>query len=113
MIGRTNIRRIYTGAWLAIVAQLALAAIPLIQQVVVDDSVVAHRKSLSLWITILVVTGVVCFGLQYLRRSVGSKAAVRSQRDLQKLVHHHLQYLDPTGRDRFRTGDVMSREPPA
>ena len=109
LIGQANVRRIYSGIVLAVGGQLSLAAIPLIQQVIVDDAIVAHRKSLALWITILVITGGVCFALQYLRRRVGFTAAARSQRDLQKLVHHHLQYLDPTGRDRFRTGDIMSR----
>lgn len=109
LIGRANLRRIYSAIALAVGGQLALAVIPLIQQVIVDDAIVAHRKSLGTWITILVVTGVVCFALQYLRRRVGFTAAARCQRDLQKRVHHHLQYLDPTGRDRFRTGDIMSR----
>ena len=109
LIGPANVRRIYSAIALAVGGQLSLAAIPLIQQVIVDDAIVAHRKSLGLWIMILVITGVVCFVLQYLRRRVGFTAAARSQRELQKLVHHRLQYLDPTGRDRFRTGDVMSR----
>jgi ATP-binding cassette subfamily B protein len=109
LIGPANVRRIYSAIAMAVGGQLSLAAIPLIQQVIVDDAIVAHRKSLGLWITILVITGVVCFVLQYLRRRVGFTAAARSQRELQKLVHHRLQYLDPAGRDRFRTGDVMSR----
>ena len=109
LIGRPNVRRIYSAIALAVSGQLSLAAIPLIQQIIVDDAIVAHRKSLGAWITILVITGLVCFVLQYLRRRVGFTAAARSQRELQKLVHHQLQYLDPTGRDRFRTGDVMSR----
>ncbi|MCW2892699.1 MAG: Fe(3+)-transporting ATPase Xenobiotic-transporting ATPase [Actinomycetia bacterium] len=109
LIGPANVRRIYGAIGLAVGGQLSLAAIPLIQQIIVDDAIVAHRKSLGLWITILVITGVVCFALQYLRRRVGFTAAARSQRELQKLVHHRLQYLDPSGRDRFRTGDVMSR----
>ena len=109
LIGPANVRRIHSAIALAVAGQLSLVAIPLLQEIIVDDAIVAHRKSLSLWITILVITGVVCFVLQYLRRWVGSTAAARSQRDLQKLVHHHLQYLDPTGRDRFRTGDIMSR----
>ncbi|GAA1517752.1 ABC transporter ATP-binding protein [Nocardioides humi] len=109
LLGRANLRRIRLAIVLAVLGQLALAAIPLIQQVIVDDSIVAHERPLAPWIALLVVTGVVCFVLQYLRRSVGFKAAARSQRDLQRLVHHHLQHLDPTGRDRFRTGDVMSR----
>lgn len=109
LIGQANVRRIYSAIALAVAGQLSLASIPLIQQIIVDDAIVTHRKSLSLWLTILVITGVVCFALQYLRRRVGFTAAARSQRELQKLVHHHLQYLDPTGRDRLRTGDIMSR----
>jgi ATP-binding cassette, subfamily B, bacterial len=109
LIGQANVRRIYGAIVLTVGGQLSLVAIPLIQQIIVDDAIVAHRRSLALWITILVITGVVGFALQYLRRRVGFTAAARSQRELQKLVHHHLQYLDPTGRDRFRTGDIMSR----
>jgi ATP-binding cassette subfamily B protein len=109
LIGQANGQRIHGAIVLAVSGQLTLAAIPLIQQIIVDDAIVTHRKSLGLWITILVITGVVCFAFQYLRRRVGFTAAARCQRDLQKLVHHHLQYLDPTGRDRFRTGDIMSR----
>jgi ATP-binding cassette subfamily B protein len=109
LIGPANVRRIYGSIALGVGGQLSLAAIPLIQQIIVDDAIVAHRKPLGAWITILVITGVVCFVLQYLRRRVGFTAAARSQRELQKLVHHRMQYLDPTGRDRFRTGDVMSR----
>jgi len=109
LLGRATMRRIYLAIALAVCAQIALAAIPLLQQVIVDDTIATHRRSLSTWITFLVLAGVMCFVLQYARRSMGSKAAARSQRDLQQLVHHHLQYLDPTGRDRFRTGDIMSR----
>jgi ATP-binding cassette subfamily B protein len=109
LIGPRNLRRIRVGIGLAVVGQLTMATIPLIQQVIVDDSIVAHRRSLSLWITFLVIMGAVTFVLQYARRSVGGKAAASSQRDLQMLVHHHMQHLDPTGRDRLRTGDIMSR----
>jgi ATP-binding cassette subfamily B protein len=109
LIGPANVRRIYGAIVLAVGGQICLAAIPLIQQIIVDDAIVAHHRSLASWITILVSTGLVCFALQYLRRRVGFSAAARSQRDLQKLLHHHLQYLDPTGRDRLRTGDIMSR----
>jgi ATP-binding cassette subfamily B protein len=109
LIGQANVRRIYAAIVLAVAGQLSLAAIPLIQLYIVDDAILAHRVSLGLWITIMIITGVACFVLQYLRRRVGFTAAARSQRDLQKLVHHRLQHLDPTGRDGFRTGDIMSR----
>ncbi len=109
LLGRANLRRIHAGIVLSVLAQVTLAAIPLIQQRIVDDCIVAGRQSLGTWITILLVVGVVCFGLQYLRRSVGFRAAARGQRDLQELVHRHMQHLDASARGRFRTGDVMSR----
>jgi ABC-type multidrug transport system fused ATPase/permease subunit len=109
LIGKANVRRIQGAIVLAVLGQLSMAAIPLIQQVIVDDAIVTHHRSLTRWIAVLVVTGVGCFFLQYGRRRVGFTAGTRSQRDLQKLMHHHLQYLDQTSRDRFRTGDIMSR----
>jgi ATP-binding cassette subfamily B protein len=109
LIGRTNVRRIGASIVLAILGQLSMATIPLIQLVIVDDAILTHHRSLDRWIVLLVVTGFVCFALQYSRRRVGTTTGARCQRDLQKLLHHHLQYLDQTGRERFRTGDVMSR----
>ncbi|GAB3915534.1 ABC transporter ATP-binding protein [Microlunatus endophyticus] len=108
LLGST-MRRIHLGIILAIIGQLGLAMLPLIQKVIVDDTILSHQRSLAVWIAILTLAGGLTFVLQYLRRSVGSRAAAASQRDLQKLVHHHLQYLDPTGRDKFRSGDLMSR----
>ncbi|MGU3502122.1 ABC transporter ATP-binding protein [Mycobacterium sp. C31M] len=109
LVGRKNIRGTYISIGLAVVAQAFLGLMPLIQAVVVDDAIVRNERSLTLWITIFAAVGFASFVFQYLRRHVGFYAAATSQRDLQKLVHHHLQYLDPTGRDRFRTGDLMSR----
>ncbi len=109
LLGRANLRRIHAGIVLSVLAQMTLAAIPLIQQRIVDDCIVTDQRSLSTWITILLTVGVICFGLQYLRRSVGFRAAARGQRDLQERVHRHMQHLDAGARGRFRTGDVMSR----
>lgn len=94
---------------LAIVAMGLLGLIPYIQAVILDDAIVAHQRSLPLWLGILVGVGVASFVFNYLRRSVGGRAAVRVQRDLQLKVHHHLQYLDASRRDEMRSGDIMSR----
>jgi len=104
-----NRRGIRTGIALAIVGQAALALVPLVQKVILDDAVLTKRRSLALWIAILVGTGIVSYLFNYWRRVVGGKAAARSQQELQLRVHHHMQYLDATGRERFRAGDVMSR----
>ena len=107
-LGR-NLRAIRAGIALAVLGQATLATLPLIQQVIIDDTILTERASLGRWVAILAIAGVVSFVLQYLRRSVGGKAAARSQRDLQIQVHRHLQHLDATGTDKFRAGDVMSR----
>ncbi|MFG1923036.1 ABC transporter ATP-binding protein [Cryptosporangium sp. NPDC048952] len=107
-LGR-NLRMIRAGIALAVTGQALLATLPLIQQVIIDDAILHRRVSLTLWIGIFGVAGAVSFVFQYLRRSVSGKAAARSQRDLQIQVHRRLQHLDPSGRDQFTVGDIMSR----
>jgi ATP-binding cassette, subfamily B, bacterial len=109
LLPRRSLRLIRGGIVLAVVAQASQAMLPLIQSVILDDTILTRRRSLSLWIGILLAAGAVSFVGNYLRRSVSGRAAARSQRDLQVQVHHHMQYLDAAGRDRLRTGDVMSR----
>jgi len=109
LLQRDNRRAIFAGLGLAVAAQAVQALLPLIQSVILDDAILSRRRSLALWIGILLAAGVVSFAGNYLRRRVNGKAAARSQRDLQLQVHHHMQYLDVAGRGRFRTGDVMSR----
>ncbi len=108
LLGR-NLRSIRLAIALAVVAQAFLALLPLIQKVILDDTVLSHQRSSVLWIAILLVTGTLSYLGNYARRSVGLKAASRSQRDLQIRVHHHMQNLDAAGRAKFRSGDIMSR----
>jgi ABC-type multidrug transport system fused ATPase/permease subunit len=108
LLGR-NRRLVRVGIVLAMIAQAVLATMPLIQQVILDDTILSKRRSLGLWVGILVAAGVVSFVGNWLRRAVGGRAAARSQRDLQMAVHHHMQYLDASRRDEFRSGDIMSR----
>lgn len=109
VLSRRNRVGIWAGVVLAIVAMGLLGLIPYIQAVILDDAIVAHTRSLPLWLGILLGVGLASFVFNYLRRSVGGRAAVRVQRDLQVRVHHHLQYLDASRRDEMRAGDIMSR----
>jgi ABC-type multidrug transport system fused ATPase/permease subunit len=108
LLGR-NRRLIRVGIGLAVVGQATLATMPLIQRVILDDTILSKRRSLGLWVGILVAAGVVSFVGNWLRRTVSGRAAARSQRDLQLAVHHHMQHLDASRRDEFRSGDIMSR----
>src|SRR5690348_6539305 len=105
LLGR-NRRRIRVGIALAVVSQATLATMPLIQRVILDDTILSKRRSLGLWVGVLVAAGVVSFVGNWLRRSVSGTAAARSQRDLQMAVHHHMQHLDASRRDEFRSGDI-------
>lgn len=108
-LSRRNRIAICAGVVLAIIAMGLLGLIPLIQQIIVDDAIVDHKRSLPLWLGILLATGLASFVANYARRSVGGRAAVRVQRDLQVKVHQHLQHLDASRRDQLRAGDIMSR----
>ncbi|MHB8734552.1 MAG: ABC transporter ATP-binding protein, partial [Terriglobales bacterium] len=109
IIGPRNRRLLRTGIALAVVAQGLLALIPLIQSVIIDDSILTRRRSLALWIGLMVTVGLGSYIANYLRRRIGGGAAVRVQRDLQLKVHHHMQHLDASRFGEMRTGDVMSR----
>lgn len=104
-----NRRGIRLGTAYAIASMALLGLVPLVQQVILDDAILADRRSLSLWITLLLLLGVGSFVTGYLRRRIGAGAAVRVQRDLQVKVHRHLQHLDTSRRDELRAGDIMSR----
>ncbi len=102
-------RQMGVAIGMAILGQVFLAGVPFVQKVILDDTILHDRRSRGVWITILLVVGVLSFALNYLRRRIGGRVAVNVQRDLQIAVHHHMQHLDAARRDQLRTGDVMSR----
>lgn len=100
---------IWCGVGWAVLAMALLGLIPLIQRVIVDDTIRTQHRSRLLWISLLVLAGLASFIGNYLRRRIGGRASARAQRELQCRVHAHLQYLDAARRDELRTGDIMSR----
>jgi ATP-binding cassette subfamily B protein len=94
---------------LAVVGQVLLGLIPLIQSIVVDDAVIDDRKPLGPWLALLVAVGVVSYVVNLVRRLLGSRVSLDVQNDLRIAIHHHLQHLDATRHDQLSTGDVMSR----
>src|SRR4051794_36372246 len=57
-----NRRGIRVGIAYAIASMALLGVVPLIQQVILDDAILAGSRSLSVWITLLVLVGVGSFG---------------------------------------------------
>ncbi|MDT5128507.1 MAG: hypothetical protein QOH54_4151, partial [Mycobacterium sp.] len=54
VLTRRNRLGIWAGVALAVVAMGLLGLIPYIQAVILDDAIVAHERSLPLWLGILV-----------------------------------------------------------
>jgi ATP-binding cassette subfamily B protein len=95
------------GAALAGLAVTALT--PVIQKVVVDDAILTRRRSLGLWLGLLVAAGLFRFGAAHVRRYVGGAVALGVQYDLRNDIYARLQRLDFARHDEFHTGQLVSR----
>jgi ATP-binding cassette subfamily B protein len=93
----------------SIVAQVFIGLLPLIQQRILDDSIIAHEVPLGPMLGLLVLAGVAGFSTNYLRRYLGAKVSVYLQHDLRQAIHRHLYELDVSRHDELSVGDIMSR----
>ena len=94
---------------LSVLGQILMGLLPLLQKIIVDDAVIAHRRPLWPWLAGLVVLGSVSFWLQYFRRYLSAKTSLDLQHDLRLAIHRHLHALDFARHDQLSAGDVMSR----
>ena len=95
------------GAALAGLAVTALT--PVIQKVIVDDAILTSRRSLALWLGLLVAAGLFRFGAAHVRRYLGGAVALGVQYDLRNDIYARLQRLDFARHDEFHTGQLVSR----
>ena len=93
----------------SVVGQAANAVGPIIQRVIVDDSIVHHRRSAAPWLVLLAVLSLLTFGLAFVRRWVGGRVSLGVQHDLRTSIFDRLMRLDFAGHDRLRTGQLVSR----
>ena len=93
----------------SVLAQVLIGLLPLIQQQIVDDSILSDERPLGPMLVLLVATGVVGFSTNYLRRYLGAKVSVNLQHDLRLAIHRHLYELDFSRHDELSVGDIMSR----
>ncbi len=107
-IGRYKRTAIATMVF-SVVAQTLIGLLPLIQQRVLDHSIIRHDRALGPMLVLLVVTGVFGFTTNYARRYYGAKVSVDLQHDLRQAIHRHLYELDFSRHDELSVGDVMSR----
>ena len=93
----------------SVVAQTLIGLLPLIQQKILDHSIIHRNRALGPMLILLVSTGVAGFSANFGRRYYGAKVSVELQHDLRRAIHRHLYELDFSRHDELSVGDVMSR----
>jgi ATP-binding cassette, subfamily B, bacterial len=94
---------------LSVLGQILIGLLPLLQKIIVDDAVIAHRRPLWPWLAALLTLGGASFWLQYFRRYLSARTSLDLQHDLRLAIHRHLHALDFARHDQLSAGDVMSR----
>ena len=93
----------------AIGGTVIAAFAPLVQKIVVDDVIPHPSRSIWPWLTLLVIFGVMRFGLAFVRRFWGGRIALDVQHDLRTAIFRQLQQLDFASHDELQTGQLVSR----
>ena len=106
---RVHRRRVVIAVAASVVGQVVVALTPVIEKVIVDDTLVSSDRPAGPLIALLVVAGLVSFVLAAVRRSVGGRVALDVSYDLRTSVFDRLQRMDFTTHDRMDTGQVVSR----
>jgi ATP-binding cassette subfamily B protein len=93
----------------ALVGQAITALTPLVERLIIDDVVTTHRRPLAPWLMVLLIAGVVRFGLAFVRRYFGGRIALDVQYDIRNDIYDRLQRLDFARHDQLETGQLVSR----
>ncbi len=102
-------RHAFVAFGVAIAGTTIASFAPLIQKVILDDVIRRERRPLAPWLALLVVFGVVRFGLAFVRRYRGGRIALDVQHDLRTAIFRQLQRLDFAKHDEMQTGQLVSR----
>src|SRR5690606_4913548 len=103
-------RRVFAVAMMgAILWTAALVSGPLLQQIVVDDAIVAGVKPVLPWVLALV--GVVVFRalMSTVWRDAGGRLSLYVLTDIRDELYGHLQRLDPAAHERMQSGQLVAR----
>ena len=107
-VGRYR-KAVYITLIFSVIAQTFIGLLPLIQQRIIDHSIIRHDEALRPLLVWLLVTGVAGFSANFTRRYIGAKVSLDLQHDLRVAMHRHLYELDFSRHDELSIGDVMSR----
>lgn len=94
-----------------VVGQLAAAAVPLLQKIIIDDAIIANRHPLLPWLVLLLAAAALNALATVIRRANGNAFGFALQHDLRDAVYRHVQRLEIGTGDAggFSTGEVISR----
>ncbi|MFJ8844223.1 ABC transporter ATP-binding protein [Streptomyces cyaneofuscatus] len=87
----------------------AMALVPLITKVIIDDVVTDHTRSLALWTGLLIGAAVLVYIATYIRRYYGGRLALDVQHDLRTDMYATITKLDGKRQDELSTGQVVGR----
>lgn len=93
----------------ASIGQTVAALTPLLERHIIDRSIIAHASPLAVWITLLLVAGVMRYAAAYVRRLWAGRVSLDVQNDLRTAVYDNLQRLDFARHDELQTGQLVSR----
>ena len=93
----------------ALLATVAMAAIPLVQRQIIDEVIVTHHRSIWPLAALLIIAAAVNFAGIYLRRYNGGRLALDVQHDLRNDLFGALSRLDGARQDEIRTGQLVGR----
>ncbi len=85
------------------------ALLPLIQQNIVDNAIIAHTTPLMPWLITLAVAAITVGCLSALWRYLSATAALRVQHDIRNKIYDTLQGLDAAGHSQLQGGQMISR----
>lgn len=102
-------RDLLVGLAAAVAATVITALVPLVFKVIVDDAITAHRRSLNLWIAVLVAAAIAAYGLNYVRRYYAGRIAHHVQYELRRDVFAALLRLDGAQQDQLSNGQVIGK----
>jgi len=103
-------RKLISTTLLAMVAQGAALTIPALTGHVIDDALKPQdHHALYVLVLLIVVAGVVRFGLMILRRLYAGQISLDVEYDLRMAMYAHLQRLSYGFYDRNQTGQLLSR----
>jgi ATP-binding cassette, subfamily B, bacterial len=93
----------------SVAGQGIYALVPVVERLVIDDVIVAHRRPVWPLLILLVIASLFTFACAYVRRWFGGRVSLEVQFDLRNAIYERLQRLDFAGHDKLQTGQLVSR----